>query len=74
MATLHPALPAGRLGTRVAPEFPSSPGVDFGDPVRLVGDPDPEGGNEMQYMLLIHQGTTPTPADPEAWARLSEDE
>ena len=28
----------------------------------------------MQYMLLIHQGTTPTPADPEAWARLSEDE
>jgi hypothetical protein len=25
-------------------------------------------------MLLIHQGDTPTPDDPEAWARLSEDE
>ena len=28
----------------------------------------------MKYMLLIHQGSTPTPHDPEAWARLSEDE
>jgi len=28
----------------------------------------------MKYMLLIHQGSTPTPNDPEAWARLSEDE
>jgi hypothetical protein len=28
----------------------------------------------MQYLLLIHQGTTPTPLDPEAWATLSEDE
>jgi hypothetical protein len=28
----------------------------------------------MKYMLLIHQGTTPTPNDPEAWGRLSEDE
>ena len=28
----------------------------------------------MKYMLLIHQGTTPTPYDPEAWNRLSEDE
>src|ERR1700674_5717209 len=28
----------------------------------------------MQYMLMIHQGTTPTPLDPEAWASLSEDE
>jgi hypothetical protein len=28
----------------------------------------------MQYMLLIHQGDTPTPRDPDAWARLSEDE
>jgi hypothetical protein len=25
-------------------------------------------------MLLIHQGDTPTPDDPEAWGRLSEDE
>ena len=28
----------------------------------------------MKYMLLIHQGTTPTPNDPEAWGRLSPDE
>ena len=28
----------------------------------------------MKYMLLIHQGTTPTPLDPEAWATLSEEE
>jgi hypothetical protein len=28
----------------------------------------------MKYMLLIHQGETPTPRDPEAWATLSEDE
>ena len=28
----------------------------------------------MKYMLLIHQGDTPTPRDPESWARLSEDE
>ena len=28
----------------------------------------------MKYMLLIHQGDTPTPRDPEAWQRLSEDE
>jgi hypothetical protein len=28
----------------------------------------------MRYMLLIHQGSTPTPYDPEAWARLSPDE
>jgi hypothetical protein len=28
----------------------------------------------MKYMLLIHQGATPTPRDPEAWARLSEEE
>ena len=28
----------------------------------------------MKYMLLIHQGDTPTPQDPEAWGRLSKDE
>ena len=28
----------------------------------------------MKYLLLIHQGDTPTPRDPESWARLSEDE
>jgi hypothetical protein len=28
----------------------------------------------MKYLLLIHQGDTPTPRNPEAWARLSEGE
>ena len=28
----------------------------------------------MKYMLLIHQGDTPTPRDPEAWAQVPEDE
>jgi hypothetical protein len=41
--------------------------------VRLRGD-HPEKEDTMKYMLLIHQGDTPTPRDPEAWARLSEEE
>jgi hypothetical protein len=28
----------------------------------------------MKYLLLIHQGDTPTPHSPEAWERLSDDE
>jgi hypothetical protein len=28
----------------------------------------------MKYLLLIHQGDAPTPYDPAAWSRLSEDE
>ena len=28
----------------------------------------------MKYMLLIHQGDAPTPRDPEAWGRLSDEE
>src|SRR4029079_10194705 len=28
----------------------------------------------MKYMLMIQQGTTPTPLDPEAWSTLSGDE
>jgi hypothetical protein len=28
----------------------------------------------MKYMLLIHQGTAPTPRDPEEWAQLPEEE
>ena len=28
----------------------------------------------MKYMLLIHQGSAPTPYDQEAWGRLTEDE
>ena len=28
----------------------------------------------MKYMLLIYNGSSPTPRDPEAWGTLSEDE
>jgi hypothetical protein len=28
----------------------------------------------MKFMLLIQQGDTPTPRDPEAWAKLSQEE
>ena len=28
----------------------------------------------MKYLLMIHQGDSPTPADTEAWATLSQDE
>jgi hypothetical protein len=28
----------------------------------------------MKYILFIQQGTSPTPRDPEAWAKLSDDE
>lgn len=28
----------------------------------------------MKFMMLIHQGSTPTPQDQDAWARLSEQE
>jgi hypothetical protein len=28
----------------------------------------------MKYLLLIHQGTAPTPRDPEAWGQLSEEQ
>jgi hypothetical protein len=28
----------------------------------------------MKYALFIHQGSTPTPRDPEAWERLPEEE
>jgi len=41
-------------------------------PVRLIGDHS-EQEEAMKYMLLIHQGSTPTPPSDE-WERLSEDE
>jgi len=41
--------------------------------VRLRGD-HAEQEEAMKYMLLIHQGDTPTPRSPDEWARLSEDE
>ena len=40
------------------------------DPVRLKRD-HPDKEEAMKYMLLIHQGDTPTPRDPKAWGRLS---
>jgi len=43
-----------------------------GPPVRLIGDHS-EKEEAMKYMLLIHQGTTPTPGSDE-WESLSEDE
>jgi hypothetical protein len=49
------------------------PGVDFGR--SRSSDTRPSKQEEaMKYMLLIHQGTAPTPRDPDAWARLSDDE
>jgi hypothetical protein len=41
--------------------------------IRLVGDHSTKE-EAVKYMLLIHQGSTPTPYDKEAWGRLSEDE
>jgi hypothetical protein len=41
-------------------------------PVRLIRD-HPEKEDAMKYMLLIHQGSTPTPPS-EAWDQLSDDE
>jgi hypothetical protein len=35
---------------------------------------NPDKEEAMKYMLLIHQGSAPTPYDHEAWGRLSEDE
>jgi hypothetical protein len=42
-------------------------------PVRLIRDHDDQEVT-MKFMLLIHQGTTPTPRDPDEWNRLSADE
>jgi hypothetical protein len=41
--------------------------------VRLEGD-NHEKEERMKYLLLIHQGDTPTPHTPEAWGRLSDEE
>jgi hypothetical protein len=43
-------------------------------PPCFVGDYSQTEEDTMQYMLLIYQGDTPTLDDPQAWARLSEDE
>jgi hypothetical protein len=37
-----------------------------------LGNDDPHNEEDaMKYMLLIYQGDTPTPDDPQAWAALS---
>jgi hypothetical protein len=45
----------------------------FPSAVRLIRDHS-DKEEAMKYMLLIHQGTAPTPRTPEEWGRLSEDE
>jgi len=42
-------------------------------PVRLIGDHSTKEA-VLKYMLLIHQGTTPTPRSPEQWEKLSAEE
>jgi hypothetical protein len=58
---------------RRAPEEDPVRGVDFLGCRSSLQRPSHEE-DSMKYMLMIHQGTTPTPLDPEAWATLSEDE
>src|SRR4051794_8413933 len=61
---------AGRVSIPPSPPRPSvsiSPGS-----VRPMDRPSSKE-RDMKYMLLIHQGTTPTPQTPE-WENLSDDE
>jgi hypothetical protein len=39
-----------------------------------MGDHSQEKEAAMKYLLLIHQANVPTPRDPEAWGKLSEEE
>ena len=61
-----PAAPSRRPGPNLTCRFRGRPFVSSAT--------IPKQEEAMKYMLLIHQGTTPTPRDPEAWAQLSEDE
>jgi hypothetical protein len=66
-ASVNDGLPLERLWNppdRVSISLPS---------VRLMGDHSHEE-ETMKYMLLIHQGTSPTPLAPDEWATLSADE
>src|SRR3954447_20524545 len=40
----------------------------------VINDDRPRQEEAMQYALLIYQGNTPLPSNPEAWATLSEDD
>src|SRR5438093_1255629 len=46
----------------------------FSSSLFVLGCDQPHEEDDMKYMLMIHQGTTPTPLDPQAWATLSKDE
>src|SRR5262245_14674322 len=57
----------------------SSPAAEIGRgcpfrPPPFVSPATIHEGGAMKYMLLIQQGDTPTPRDPEAWGKLSKDE
>ena len=54
-------------------DAPPSEGVEKRPPPSSSHD-DPTKEDTVKYMLLIHQGTTPTPNSPEDWARLSQEE
>jgi hypothetical protein len=67
---VHPSF--GRRDLSWCPRFGAELSISS-LPVCLVGDHS-EKEEGMKYMLLIHQGTTPTPRSPDEWAKLSEDE
>src|SRR3954451_4052387 len=50
------------------------PGVDRRTRRSSCRRPSPTRRTDMRYMLLIHQGSAPTPRDPEGWATLSAEE
>jgi hypothetical protein len=58
---------------RISPKLSTLP-VDFGPPRSSHRRPFANKEDAMKYMLLIHQGTAPTPRTPDEWAKLSEEE
>jgi hypothetical protein len=68
----RPGYPVLEGGREAHPFFGAELSISS-TPVCLIGDHS-EKEETMKYMLLIHQGDSPTPRSPEAWATLSEDE
>ena len=65
----------GRLERRDhAADALSGRGCPFARAAVRLGHDHPPEEESMKYMLLIHQGDTPTPHSPDEWGRLSEDE
>jgi hypothetical protein len=56
------------------PGFSPTARCPFPRPPFVFETTKPYKEEAMKYMLLIHQGTAPTPRSPEEWGRLSEDE